>query len=158
MPVLNDGTITLEGTADGTLQILQIDELREFDEAETLDLPDDAVRMAGNTEQIILALLKAADIAVSNVKATAGTDPQGDARQDQLKKIAGHCLFIDLLSLEVTSLDDQGFKQKRDYHVERKNFFILLYLGLDAKLKKVTDPTLDVESPELDSIERVTVL
>lgn len=148
MPVLTDGTITLEGTADGTLQVLQIDELREFDETEVLDLPDDAVRMAGNTEQVILALLKAADIEVPNIKATASTDPQGDARQDQLKKIAGHCLWIDLLSLEVTNLDDQGWKIKRDYHSERKNWFIMLYLGLDKNLKKVTDPTLDVETPE----------
>lgn len=146
MPVADDGTITITGTASGTLTILKIAELQEFDETETLDLPQDAIRMSPNTEQTVLGLLSKADIAVDTVL-TTGTDKQSDARQDQLKKIAGHCLWIDLLSLEVVNLDDQGWKQKRDYHVERKNWFVSLYLGLDSKLNKVTDPALDTTDP-----------
>jgi len=142
MPVDDAGTITIDGTADGTLTIIKLDELQEFDETEVFDLPQDATRMMNDTEQTVLALLTKADIEVDTIN-TTGTDAESLARQDQLKRIAGHCLWIDLLSLEVVNLDDQGFKAKRDYHESRKMWFISLYLGLDAKLKKATDPTLD---------------
>ena len=146
MPVDDAGTITIDGTADGTLTILKLEELQEFDETEVFDLPQDAVRMMNDTEQTILALLTKADIDIDTVN-TTGVDAESLARQDQLKRLAGHCVWIDILSLEVVNLDDQGFKAKRDYHLERKKWFISLYLGLDAALRKKTDPTLITTDP-----------
>lgn len=146
MSVTTDGQIILDGAVGGATPLVIIkgaDELREFDDDATLDLPEDSTRQAINVERMIAGLLKKADIANTNVD-TTGNDPEGDARQDELKQIAGHCWWVELLQLEFVDIADEGWKAKRDWHLSQKHFYVALYLGLDKNLKKVTDPALSL--------------
>lgn len=148
MSVDSSGVITLPGTADGTLTIIDpLEDLKQFDDVQVLDLEADAIPQAGNVDRALQGFLRKAAIEISNIKST-GQDDKSRDRQDELKAIAAHCWWIDLLSLEVTSLDDEGFREKRRHHREQKFFYLLLYLGLDRNLKQAEDPSLTVETPE----------